>query len=55
MKKMNKIYGGNDERNSNATINTIKKNYSQDKVKNSNFTELARPKTKKINDKTAIM
>jgi hypothetical protein len=38
MKKLNKIYNGaNNERNSNASGNTVKKNYSQDRLKNANF------------------
>jgi hypothetical protein len=52
MKKLNKIYNGNiNGRSSNASGNTIKKNFSQDKLKNSNFAEVARPHTKKINEK----
>lgn len=39
------------ERSSNASSNAIKKNISHDKIKNSNFSELSRPQTKKINEK----
>lgn len=53
MKKSNKIYNSKNtnERNSNVSGNTIKKNVSQDKPKSSNFTEVAKPQAKKLNEK----
>lgn len=42
-RNLNKALSKNNLRNSNASINTVKKNYSQDKPKGSNFSELARP------------
>ena len=46
---LNKVGSKTNLRNSNASINTVKKNYSQEKVKGSNFHDLARPETKKMN------
>ena len=45
---LNKAASKTNLRNSSASINTVKKNYSQEKPKGSNFSELARPETKKM-------